>query len=84
MLLRAMNPQILAMDEISSGQDIDAIVQIVGCGVGLLATAHARGLEELRCRPLYRKLLDGHVFSYVLTIRQCKDRRSYHAERLIF
>ena len=82
MLLRTMNPQLLAMDEISSEEDCDAVHQILGCGVGLLATAHAADVSELSRRPLYSGLLQDRVFDYALTIRQKDGRRTYEAMRL--
>ena len=81
-LLRAMNPQILAVDEISTPQDIDAVEQITGCGVGLLATAHAASRDELCQRPLYRRILENGIFTNLITIEQTGSRRSYRAERL--
>ena len=83
MLLRAMNPQILAMDEISSAEDCETIGQIIGCGVGILATAHASGTEDLLRRPLYRRLVDERVFTWAVTIRQTGSKRVFHSERML-
>ena len=57
-----MNPQVLAMDEITAPEDLAAIRQCSYCGVRLLATAHAESPEELARRPLYRELLALGVF----------------------
>ena len=59
MLLRAMRPDVLAFDEISAPEDIEAIRIAAGCGVALLATAHAQSVAALRHRALYRALLDA-------------------------
>ena len=82
MLLRGMNPQLLAMDEVTREDDLEAVLQVSGCGVGILATAHAYDLEGLRQRELYRKLLDRQVFSWVLQVRRTAAGRSYHLESL--
>ena len=82
MMLRAMSPQILAMDEISSESDCAVARQTVGCGVKLLATAHASGLEDLQCRPIYRELLNDKVFKQALIIQLLNGKRSYRTERL--
>ena len=82
MLLRTMNPQILAMDEISSDMDCEIVRRVIGCGIGILATAHAQGKEDLARRPLYRKLLDEQIFTRALIIRQEGGRRIYTMEKL--
>ena len=81
MLLRTMNPQILAMDEISREEDCETVRQILGCGVGILATAHASGIEEFLRRPLYRRLVEEHVFTWVISIRQTGQKRNFVSER---
>lgn len=82
MLLRGMNPQILAMDEISREKDLDAALQVCGCGVGLLASAHAAHPAELRQRGAYRALLDRGIFARCLLIERHGAERRYRLEKL--
>lgn len=82
LLLRGMNPQIIAMDEITQGADADAIREICCCGVELLATAHARNADELRRRSVFAELLDTGTFKYALNIRGAGSARSYELEEL--
>ncbi len=82
MLLRAMNPQIIAMDEISSPEDVEAAETVSGCGVRLIATAHAADKSELYRRPVYRRLLELGVFKNTVVIENRCGRRSYSYEEL--
>ena len=83
LLLRSMNPQVLAADEITAPEDVAAVSMAANCGVSVLATAHGGDLEELRRRPLYRSLLRQTVFQRVILI-QCEEdgSRSYRMEGL--
>ena len=79
MLLRSMNPQWLAVDEITQPGDLAAIRQAGGCGVKLLATLHAGSAEELKNKPLCRELFSTGIFRLVLYLDK---NRAFHAERI--
>lgn len=81
MLLKTMSPALVAMDEITSPEDIEAVALCAHCGTAVLAAAHAAGLNDLRRRPLYRRLLSLGVFERVLTIEQKDGKRSYRMEK---
>lgn len=74
-LLRTMGPQCIAVDEITQPEDCDALVQAVGCGTTLLATAHAATVQDLRRRPVYRRLLDVKLFDAVISMQTDKSWR---------
>ena len=76
MLLRGMNPQVIAVDEITAPEDVRAIEQAVGCGVTVLATAHAAGLEDMRRRALYRDLLSAGVFARFVILGMREGKRT--------
>ena len=82
MLLRALNPQIIAVDEITAQEDIAAIMSAAHCGVTLLATLHATSVEELKGKPLYAKLLRTRVFSRAVMIRREGEHRTYEVSEL--
>ena len=82
LLLRAMNPQVLAVDEITAPEDVRALTSAAGCGVTLLATAHGEGRADLERRPLYRPLLEEGLFRYLVRIRRTGEGRTYDVEEL--
>lgn len=82
-LLRGMNPQVIAMDEITAEEDLEALLWAAGCGVRLLATAHGENIKSLRCRPLYRRLLEERLFEQVVVLQQQGSRRSFYTEVII-
>ena len=73
LLLRGMNPQVLAADELTSPDDLGAAELAAGCGVPLIATAHGGGRDDLLRRPLYRRLLALGVFQKLVTLRRSPD-----------
>lgn len=82
LLLRAMNPQVLAVDEITSPEDVQALKTAFGCGVTLLATAHGAERGDLERRALYRPLLEEGMIRRLVTIRSLNRQRDYQVEEL--
>ena len=79
MVLRCMGPEWIAVDEITAYRDSQALLQAVGCGVKLLATAHAASAEDFRNRKIYQSLLEQGIFRRMIVLGQDK---SYHVERI--
>lgn len=82
MLLRGMNPQVLAADEITAPEDCRALEVAANCGVALLCSAHGLDLEDLKTRPLYRDLLDRRIFRRLVVIRRTERSRDYQVTEL--
>jgi len=82
MALRAMNSQIIAVDEITEEADIHAMIAAANCGVGLLATMHALSMAELLKKPLWRELSDAQVFTKMVTIQCVDGEREYEVKSL--
>lgn len=78
MVLRTMSPEWIAVDEITSQTDSCAIMNAVGCGVHLIATAHAASREDLYSRPVYRRLTEIGVFSQLCFLSR---EKTFHLER---
>lgn len=82
-LLRGMAPQVLAVDEITAGEDVEAMAWAAGCGVTLLCTAHGGSTEDLRRRPLYRGLMELGIFQRAVLLEKHGGKRRVTVEALI-
>lgn len=82
MVLRTMNPQVIAVDEITEEADIYAMRAAANCGAALLATMHALCREELLKKPLWQALSDAEVFSRMITIECADGKRHYEVSNL--
>ena len=58
-LIRAMAPEVIAVDELGDEEDIRAVQKALCCGCSMIATIHEENQEELEkkdyLKPLYQK-----------------------------
>ena len=66
MMVRSMNPQVVAVDEIGGRADVEAIAEAARCGCGILATAHGKNMEEIREKPWLGQLVREKLFERYL------------------
>ena len=76
MVLRAMNPSAIAVDEITEPKDTRALAQAFGCGIEILATAHGASVKDLRRKAEYRILMERNVFQWVVILQRDKSWRT--------
>lgn len=62
MLVRSMAPDVIAVDEIGTMEDIHAILYVMHCGCKILATAHGNSLEEIKAKESFKTLLNAYGF----------------------
>ena len=63
LLIRAMAPQVAAVDELGGRSDARAVLDALHAGVTVLATAHGRSKEDLRRRAGMGELLAQGAFA---------------------
>lgn len=78
-VLRVMSPTVIAMDEVTSEGDCNALLRAGWCGVELLATAHASCKTDLLVRPIYAPLVKSGLFDTLVVLQRDK---SFKAERM--
>lgn len=67
LLLRSMAPKVIAVDEIGSEKDFQAIRQTVNSGCVILATAHGNSYQDLAKKQVFASFLQEGIFEkYVL------------------
>ncbi len=70
LLLRGMAPQVLVTDELAGAEDAGAVLDAAGCGVRVLASAHAASLEDLKRRREIYALVEAGCFERVVALRR--------------
>ena len=69
LLLRVMNPQVMAVDELSGQEECRLVSEIAGCGVAVFATVHGDSPGSLAGRPGAGWLLASGMFRWGIMIR---------------
>ena len=68
MLIRSMAPQVVVTDEIGRLEDARALLDAASGGVGVLASAHAEGFEDVLRKPALRLLYEQRAFDWYILL----------------
>lgn len=73
MLIRSMSPQIIAVDEIGSKEDLEAIFHVISCGCKLIATVHGSSIEDIKSKPILGELLQKKFIERYVILNNIKS-----------
>ncbi|HYG59821.1 MAG TPA: stage III sporulation protein AA [Symbiobacteriaceae bacterium] len=68
LLIRAMSPAVVAVDEIGRHEDGQAVMEALHAGVAVLATAHGYSLDDVGRRPALAALIAAGAFSRAVVL----------------
>lgn len=68
MLIRTMSPGVIAVDEVGSRDDLEAIKYVMNCGCKLIATVHGNSIEDLKLKPVLGQLVKERWFERYLIL----------------
>ncbi len=82
-LVRSMSPQVIVTDEIGGEDEAAALLDGANSGVAILASAHARSVEEALRRPAIRGLIERGCFHRAAILgKDACGNRLLHIEKL--
>ncbi len=68
MLIRSMGPQVIAVDEIGTLADVQALEEALQSGVRIITTVHGSGINDLLHHPALRPLIEQRFFSVIMSL----------------
>lgn len=74
MLIRSMAPAVLAVDELGSASDVEAMHRAIQCGSKMLATIHAFSIEEVGRKEYMRSVISEQLFERYMLLGKKNNR----------
>ncbi len=68
MLIRSMAPSVLAVDELGSRDDVEALKAASGCGCKIVATIHGNSVAEVGCKGYMEEIMKDKLFERYLVL----------------
>ena len=70
--IRSMRPDVIACDELNLDTDVDCLNRALTCGVKVVATIHANGIDDLKQKTQFRNLINNNMFdTYIVLSDRC-------------
>ena len=70
MLIRSMSPQVIAVDEIGTPEEVHAIEYAMQCGCRLIASVHSLDMDEASKKPILGDLIRRRMFQRYVVLGQ--------------
>ncbi len=72
MLVRSMAPQVIAVDEIGSEDDVFSLEYAMHCGCKMIATVHGASMGEIEEKPILGNLIKNRRFQRYVVLSSLK------------
>ena len=80
MLVRSMNPRVIAADEIGTKEDVEAINYAVTSGIKGIFTAHGDSIEDITLNPILNKLYNLKVIEKIILIEKSRNVKLIYSD----
>lgn len=80
MLIRSMNPKVIAADEIGTKEDIEAINYAITSGVKGIFTAHGKDLNDITLNPILSKLYNLKIIERIILIQDNRELKLIYSK----
>ena len=66
--LKTMSPKVIVTDEISSEENIIQIEETIKSGVSVIATAHAKNIEDMKYKKYFENIIKNKYFERIVVL----------------
>lgn len=70
MMIRSMSPEVMAVDEIGTMEDLEALRDVMKCGCKILATVHGADVEDLKKKRVLREMAEEKMFERYVVLKR--------------
>lgn len=79
MVIRSMAPEVVAVDEVGTREDYEAMWYALTSGCSLLATIHGDSMSQMKEKPLFREMLQAEMFERYIFLENRKKPGTWRA-----
>ena len=76
MAIRALAPDVVAVDEIGSDEDVLCINKCGHCGIKIVSTIHGENIEDISSRNGFGEMIKSRFFDRYILLKNVAGRRS--------
>lgn len=67
-LLRTMSPYVICVDEVGKKEDVLSLLELFNCGVKVVATVHAKDINEIKNKENIKKIIEHKYFDNYIVL----------------